>query len=133
MCEISDKLKFCTCNKSSVSELKNYWILRRVNKIKDNFIIGEPNMPYGITEDYETNLDIILKRLNEPEAFDFFIKFQDDDHLEVCLNNFDNDQLKKMKYYFAYLNGKWHFTYSGTMNMNYLFDDIIFGNLKDQE
>lgn len=74
MCEVSDKLKLCTCRTKGVEQLKHYWILKRPT---EQFIIVHRDLilPADIGEtahnlDQQTN----LKLLNDGNCFD--IEFQ---------------------------------------------------------
>lgn len=44
MCQVSDKIKFCTCGAEETAELKNYWVLHRPAEL-DFEIMGLPIMP----------------------------------------------------------------------------------------
>lgn len=107
MCVISDSIKFCTCATGSIKSMDCYWILYRIGNPKENWIIGEPMMPFGFLDaDYESNRLTLLNRLNEPDAFDKALDIQINDKLHIVFNN-----LSKMKpqivYAFQYSNGKW--------------------------
>ena len=107
MCVISDSIKFCTCVKGSIRSMDCYWILYRIGNPKENWIIGEPMMPFGFLDsDYESNRLTLLKRLNEPDAFDKALDLQINDKLHIVFNN-----LSKIKpqivYAYLYNNGKW--------------------------
>jgi hypothetical protein len=84
MCIISEKIKFCTCTKTSVEKLKHYWILYRYTKGKEEFCMGEPMMPTSMRDlSFEENKSTILNRLNEPDAFDVSMEFKAKDILEI--------------------------------------------------
>lgn len=107
MCVISDGIKFCTCANGSMKLMDCYWILYRIGNPKENWIIGEPMMPFGFLDsDYESNRLTLLNRLNEPDAFDKALDIQINDKLHIVFNN-----LSKMKpqivYSYQYSNGKW--------------------------
>ena len=107
MCVISDSIKFCTCAKGSIRSMDCYWILVRIGNPKENWIIGEPILPFDFLDsEYESNRLTLLKRLNEPDAFDKVLDIQINDKLHIVFNN-----LSKMKpqivYAFHYYDGKW--------------------------
>ncbi len=107
MCVISDSIKFCTCANGSIRSMDCYWILYTIGNPKENWIIGEPMMPLRLLEsDYESNRLTLLKRLNEPDAFDKALDLQINDKLHIVFNN-----LSKVKqpivYAYQYNNSKW--------------------------
>ena len=107
MCLVSDSIKFCACAKGSIRSMDCYWILYRIGNPKENWIIGEPLMPFGFLDsDYESNRLTLLKRLNEPDAFDKVLDIQINDKLHIVFNN-----LSKMKpqivYAYQFSDGKW--------------------------
>ena len=106
MCLASDKIKFCTCTASSVEQLKHYWVLHRRIKGKNAMVIGEPVMPYDLSrEENQVNEQLLLRRINEPDAFDVDLKPADGDRLQVsfkCVEVADS----YVHYGFSYSNGK---------------------------
>jgi hypothetical protein len=107
MCIISDKIKFCTCAKSSVEKLKHYWILYRYAKGKEELCMGMPMMPTSMRDlSFEENQSTLLNRLNEADAFDTPLKFNEKDLLEIVINNtLDFDAT--FTYSFKFKKGKW--------------------------
>ncbi len=107
MCKISKEIKFCTCNSGAINleNLENYWILKRNNKLvlENDTIIG--SFETMILENDEKNKIIILNRLQDPDAFDIPIQFNEGDCFEIHLkNNFFSNALV---YSFEFENGKW--------------------------
>jgi hypothetical protein len=48
-----------------------YWLLIRLGKPKEDWVMGNPMLSFGLLEsDYESNRFTLLKRLNELDAFD---------------------------------------------------------------
>lgn len=107
MCIVSDSIKFCTCAKGSIKSMDCYWILYRIGNPKENWIIGEPMMPFGFLDsDYESNRIILLKRLNEQDAFDKALVLQINDKLHIVFNNLSKVE-QPIIYAYQYINGKW--------------------------
>ena len=109
MCEISDKIKFCTCS-TDVENLKHYWVLHR--KIKDknlrNHVLGLLSCPSDKELDYFLiNSATIENRLNESDAFDVPMNFINKDVLEVVINNKAENYGDCFSYSFEYKKGIW--------------------------
>ena len=69
MCEISDKIKFCTCS-SDVENLKHYWVLHRKSANLDEmqFCVGTYMMPNEKAMAFlEINTATLENRLNEAQ------------------------------------------------------------------
>ncbi len=131
MCVISDKIKFCTCKSSSVEKLEHYWLLHRFNSAKDEMTFGEPRIPNNLLqENYNTNKQTLLHRLNEADAFDQSMNFKDQDQLEIAINN-RKDDMSRMVFCFKYKSGKWveeGYDVFGLMNH---YDEYMFGKFKN--
>ncbi|RZJ34740.1 MAG: hypothetical protein EOO51_08410 [Flavobacterium sp.] len=133
MCELSDKIKFCTCAAKSTDSLRHYWILHRFNANKEEFTLGMPNFPDEelYLFDHQANKTKLATRLNEPDAFDFDADFRSKDRFEIVLNN-DSFDDQRVTYYFDYSKGKWRIDnadcYFDTVNN---FDEIRFGKIKN--
>ena len=109
MCEISTKIKFCTCS-SNVENLKHYWVLHR--KIKDknlrNHVLGLLSCPSEKELDYFLiNSSTIENRLNESDAFDVPMNFINKDVLEVVINSKSENYEDCFSYSFEYKKGIW--------------------------
>lgn len=126
MCEISEKLKLCTCN--SVDNILNYWIYYKNESRNNETIIGEVVAPYNFQKEsaIQTSSQLI-KMLNQQNCFDFEI------------NHFENDQLLIQieikqgvikKYYFKYKLGRWHSMEAGNLyrwnGVEFLKGNILF-------
>ena len=97
MCNISNKIKLCSCTNRSVNKLDHYWILHRFNEAKDIIIIGEPIMPYEMPNpNYGINAATLTTRLNDNDAFDIAIKFEEKDQLEIFFNQLAKDPSKTL-------------------------------------
>ena len=129
MCTISNKIQFCSCLTSSPDKLRHYWILHRFNKNLDEFHIGMPQFPDELfVTDYDANKEILLKRLTESDAFDFEIKFQTKDKLEISINH-AQDNSQQAIYCFNFIKGRWyHAEYDIFELMNH-YEEYSFGKL----
>ncbi len=107
MCLVSEDIKFCTCAKGSIRSMDCYWILYRIGNPKENWIIGEPMMPFGFLDtDYESNRLILLKRLNESDAFDKVLDIQINDKLHIVFNNLSKLE-QPIVYAYQFIKSKW--------------------------
>jgi hypothetical protein len=132
MCNISNKIKLCSCTNRSVNKLDHYWILHRFNEAKDIIIIGEPIMPYEMPNpNYGINAATLTTRLNDNDAFDIAIKFEEKDQLEIVFNQLAKDPSKTLIYYFKYTNGKWFEEDTDPFDLMNHYDEFKFGKLKD--
>ena len=133
MCSISNKITFCACATLSPDRLRHYWILHRINKNKEIFILGQPFLPDEnlYLFDHEANKLRLEQRLNDSDAFDFDAIFKSKDRFQIVLNNDANDSDQRVTYYFNFIEGKWKIDdaacYFDTLNN---FDQISFGKLK---
>lgn len=107
MCNVSNKIKFCTCANGPIEKLKHYWILYRYDKGKEGFCMGMSMLPTSILDlSFEENQSTILNRLNESDAFDVPLKFKPKDILEIVINN-TSIFYETFTYSFKFKNGKW--------------------------
>ena len=59
--------------------------------------IGEPIMSYEMVHpSYEINADLLRHRLNEIDAFDIPITFEENDQLEIVFNHLVKDTSKRV-------------------------------------
>jgi hypothetical protein len=106
MCEVSDKLKLCTCN-SNIQRLKHYWILYRFINGKNDFVVGQAMLPYSINPEIDKlNSKRILHLLNETNAFDADIKPKVKDRLLISFTVGKTDD-ERINYGFVFKAGKW--------------------------
>ncbi|MFN8284543.1 MAG: hypothetical protein U0U67_15075 [Chitinophagales bacterium] len=128
MCTVSNKIKFCSCSVNDVTELNNYWILHRKVNGKKTIMIGEffDNSYIHFTE-FKTNNKILCNRLNEADAFDKLILFNESDNLEVVLNNTDFDGQKRSVYCFVFKKSIWKSTGFDPFELTNKFNEINFG------
>ena len=67
MCIISDKIKFCSCENLPLGDY--YW---QIHRRKEGFIvIGSVHLNNISENTYLINVDTLLKRLSDADAFDF--------------------------------------------------------------
>jgi hypothetical protein len=105
MCEISDKIKFCTCVKGHYSKLPHYWLYYRVGEMKDSIMMGIAIMPQYLNRpDYIENQFKLVGRLNDLDAFDFAIQPLEGDRFEIVLNNLTK---QRADYHFIYEDNNW--------------------------
>jgi len=131
MCIISDKIKFCSCANGSVEKLKQYWILYRINKEKNDLCMGEPMMPTSMIDfNFFENQTSLLNRLNESDAFDVPMKFKAKDLLEIVINN--NSKIQDpFTYTFKYKKGKWEAEETDPFEIMNHFDEEKSGKIKN--
>ena len=105
MCEVSDKIKFCTCaDVENIYELDSYWVLHKFNPGDDDVLIGMMQPPTAFRDpNFKPNRNVILDRLNDGEAFDKPFKFEKKDRLEVVIK-LNGEQFF---YYFKFCGRKW--------------------------
>lgn len=127
MCKVSDKIKLCTCEVTSVSKLKHYWILHRYNKSKNNIIIGEFMLPYMLDEKMLiNNKAMLLNRLNEADAFDVELSPKSKDRLQLTFTcPGANDQ--QITYGYSYKKGKWVEEDFDSLEWSWNHDEQKFG------
>ncbi|MEY3786413.1 MAG: hypothetical protein RIQ94_1430 [Pseudomonadota bacterium] len=114
-----------------LTKLDHYWILHRFNEAKDIIIIGEPIMPYEMPHpNYGINAATLTTRLNDNDAFDIAIKFEEKDQLEIVFNNLTKDPLKILTYHFKYTNGKWFEEDNDPFDLMNHYDDLSLANLR---
>ena len=107
MCEVSDKLKLCSCFKVAFGKARHYWILHRFIKDKFEIVIGLPMLPHFLSVDVDTkNKKLLLSLLNQPDTFDSDITPREGDLLELSFLCGEKEQ--RITYGFKYKRGKWH-------------------------
>lgn len=107
MCNVSDKLKLCTCDAGKVIE-GNYWTLFRFVGDKRIVTIGEPVVLATIdaTKD-NNNKNLLLQLLNDGNVFDEPLYAVEKDKLLI---SFDLGEKGRLNYGFLYKNKKWNNT-----------------------
>ena len=108
MCEVSDKLKLCTCN-TDIGKLKNWWAFYRFEKGKNDFLIGEPMMPSTIPAEIDSlNRDLLTRLLNDGNVFDFDLKPKSKDCLLLTFRvPKKRHESGIIQYGYVYKNRKW--------------------------
>jgi hypothetical protein len=83
MCQVSDKLKLCSCETKDVERLKHFWVLKRHNG-ENICIVGIAILPAVIGKKAnKLNEEVLCKMLNEGNCFDIELKHQQNDILEL--------------------------------------------------
>lgn len=133
MCEVSNKIKFCTCadDNIDIEELNNYWVLHRYNKDKNMDVMGEPILPYGLQPMFEINEEILVDILNSTEAFDKKIELKKGDKLEVVLCNNATAGRESFYYNFKYSGKTWKSIESDIFDLMSRFDEVSGGEVKE--
>jgi hypothetical protein len=108
MCEVSDKLKLCTCS-SDISKLKYYWVFYRYVGDKLESIMGEPIMPVAINPETDLlNQQLLAKLLNDGNVFDFELNPRAKDRLLLAFNIAKGKKDESWLHYgFEYKRKKW--------------------------
>ncbi|GAA4334961.1 hypothetical protein GCM10023184_29430 [Flaviaesturariibacter amylovorans] len=109
MCQVSDKIKFCTCsNLEDINELDNYWVFHTYVKGKNVELVGEPLAPPSlITFDDAHNRRVLLERVNDPGAFDIPLHPKERDRLQVSFSVPEGGYKGILTYGFRSRKGKW--------------------------
>lgn len=108
MCQVSDKIKFCTCDPDHIDFEGNHWIFKTSREYDFGMtVIGTYMLPaigdYMMTQH---NKAAVSSRVNDPDAFDVDLHPQEGDRLlvvVVCHEHFDGAQHLE----FEYENGRW--------------------------
>ena len=133
MCEISDKIKFCTCS-SDVENLKHYWVLHRKSANSDDMqiCVGMYMMPNEKAQEFlKINSTTLVNRLNDSDAFDVDLELKNKDILEVVINNRSENYEDRVTYAFEYNKGKWKSTdYDPFFLMN-KYEEEFSGKMKN--
>ncbi len=134
MCQVSDKIKLCSCKTKDVERLKNYWVLHREENTVIQ-IVGEVFFPPIIDEEITAqNIDILLKLLNACDIFDVEMQLKNNDILELHLTlpkeyvNIGHMRESVLVYSFKYRAGKWSVS---TYSPQFEFDIIQQGKIKN--
>lgn len=107
MCIVSDKLKFCSCGKKSIEDLPNHWVLHRYTGNQGACIIGEAVVRFNrIASNQQMNIETIRRRLHEPDAFDFKLKFKEKDRMELVIT-VDSSNRQYLFFCFEFTDEEW--------------------------
>jgi hypothetical protein len=133
MCEVSDKIKFCTCVDDDIyiEELNHYWVLHRYSKDINLNVMGSPVLPDHLNPMFEINAEIVVNTLNTPEAFDKNIELKRGDRLEVALCNNSNDHNDMLYYNFKYTGKIWKSIKSDCFDLMSRFDEVSKGEIQE--
>jgi len=90
MCKPASQIIFCTCDFEDDFP-DDYWILHRFSPDKNDFIIGEPRMPYSKSpKNFYDMKQVLLNRLNSGTAFDKPLHLVNGDIMVICIVKFDD-------------------------------------------
>ena len=133
MCNISDKIKFCTCisEETKIEELDNYWILYRLKESGLECLIGSFYLPDELAKNFESNKKEILKRLKDIEAFDIPITFKNEDKLVIYLDQIRKNDFQDIIYSFTFKNGRWKYTQYDPLELEGSYNEIKSGNFNN--
>lgn len=130
MCEISDKIKFCTCKAKSTERLKNYWVFHQYEEGRFDGIMGSCDPPMLMDEQMvQYNEETLLKRVNETDAFDVDLQPKSKDRLEIvltCNEHFGGD----LHIGFEYKKGQWVACEYDLFEWTWKHTEDAFGKLK---
>ena len=107
-------------------------MLNRFTQAQDDCImIGTPVFPPDFlgAETMQTEA-LLLKRLNETDAFDTPVAFEPKDQLEIMLHNHSEEEGKRMEFRFLYKETKWIVDDSGPFEHQGEYHEFMFGKLK---
>lgn len=92
--------------------------------------MGLPMMPTSMSDlNFVENQAVLLKRLNEPDAFDVPIEFKPKDQLEIVINNTLNFY-EAFTYSFKYYKGTWTAIEADPFDLMNHFDEEQSGKIK---
>lgn len=107
MCLPTENIKFCTCDNAEISTISNYWKLHHSRPKKGIHILGEVVMRFFKDENYKITAHALEKRLNELDAFDKKIEFENGELLTIHLKSpFPNSENQE-NFCFKFRNGIW--------------------------
>ncbi len=118
MCQVSDKIKLCSCKTKDVTELKHYWVLMCPEN-KEGEMLGTIIPPADIGEQLEKlNIHTLRTQLNNGNCFDVELLHQEKDILELHFTctpqpkteSMFQDYSNYLVYAFVYKKGKWRKT-----------------------
>lgn len=134
MCQVSDKIKLCSCKTKNVEQLKNYWTLNRTGQIIE-FVVGEIFLPADIDKEInKLNKKTILSLLNKGEIFDIEMQHQENDILELHFSlpeyfgDFSLMERNYLCYCFKFKDSKWRVA---AYDPNIRLDIIQQGKIKN--
>jgi hypothetical protein len=133
MCDVSDKIKFCTCvdGNTDIEDLNHYWVLHRYNKNKDLQVLGMPVLPDHFQPKFEMNAQLIEHTLNTIDAFDQQLLLEKGDRLEVMLCNNATDIQDPFYYNFRYTGTAWESIEADCFDLMSRFDEVTSGEVKE--
>ncbi len=133
MCEVSDKIKFCTCidDTIDIEELNHYWVLHRYNKDKNDIVMGMPVLPNDLHPLFEINEEIVVQTLNTPEAFDKNMELKRRDRLEVLLCSNTSGANDRFYNNFRYTGKIWKSIEPDCFDLMSRFEEVNTGEIQE--
>lgn len=108
MCQVSKKIKFCTCNVEDINDLEHFWIFYSFQEDQEIMMIGQPLFPKDIDLANETvNRKLLLKRMNELDAFEIDLNPKEKDRFRVAIHCPSTNVHRYLDYGFEWRKGKW--------------------------
>lgn len=130
MCTISSKLKLCTCSTKDVYTLKNFWVLHRYVKGKNDEVVGEVILPYfNHLVDVELNEQTLQTLLNEGNVFDFDLELKNKDLLHLAFTFKGNKGYNN--YGFEFKKGKWKNVGHDSLTWMWRHEEFKYGKVKN--
>jgi len=130
MCQVSGKLKLCTCN-SNAENLKYYWVYYRRKRSGNEFIMGIPIMPTQIDPETENfNRELLEELLNAGEGFDIELSPKAGDRLMMVFHLTNKREMKNsLIYEFEYKRGKWSGCDWDPFDLENRYSEVLSGKI----
>ncbi len=109
MCQVSDKMKLCSCA-TSIDKLQHYWIFHRYAKGNNHTIMGEAVMPHQLSPEVQMiNRKTLQEIINDADLFDVDLKPHDKDRLQLTFTVLEGavGDGSFLNYGFEYRKDKW--------------------------
>lgn len=131
MCQVTDKLKLCSCS-VDVSTLQNFWVYLRIVPGQDNICIGEVFMPYYLPFNITVNnKKRITRMLNKGNCFDFEMQPMEEDQLHLYFNTKPGYDSIGVCYSFKFSKTKWSSIITDTFDMMRRYDTYKEGKIEN--
>ena len=137
MCSVNEQFKLCSCGELTEEDLKDtfetsYWILYSLDPSKTTVVLGLIHSldVFDPLQDKE-NKRIILKRLNQPNAFDFNPDLKEGDLLKLNFGQPKKD-FRELSYTCIFKAGKWIFKEVDVFGIENEFTAKSLGKIETQ-
>lgn len=129
MCTISNNIVLCTCEVKDIDQLKNYWVLFRYAKNRQEVLVGEPIGWEDDLQDKDPHNPVLLwTKLQAGTLFDQPIEFKEKDRLLVSFLFRGNSQ--NVDYGFEYKKGEWRVIDYEYFDWAHKHKEILQGKIK---